>query len=432
MTAPTDLPPAAAVPTLPPVSRLGPVGRFIADNNPFYVLSAMCMLAGLFILNDSLHFSPIPLPKFLTLIITLNVYEWLLVGLSVFLLRRGILRDGAMLVLMEAFFLADVAFLNAEAYTAAKDHPALGSVINLVLFVLAAAKIAILFRASGLSLSPRSAAERNALHLYGFTLLTLALMFALPGLFWLYARHHRGNLPPHLLYAAWWAVGLLPALFALLTPSSRIFGLNSWMKAIPTLRLYALLPFLSLVAHVAVAHWVYKTPFYVDDLAPLAIGFAVFAGYFDRHFFTEPARSKYQLALPILAVCLSASPPSALIASLGPVDVSSLRLVLVAAGLVYADGLFHFRKAGFASAGVACLMFASAGPSPSAMAANLSTLANRLSDHFDGLRPKTSTHWGVLAVVGSFVLLAAGLAVSLLKRPQPQPAELSHDVPPEP
>src|SRR4051812_38779999 len=42
------------------VARPGTMKRFIVENNPFYLLSAACMLLGLMTLTNSLSFSPIP------------------------------------------------------------------------------------------------------------------------------------------------------------------------------------------------------------------------------------------------------------------------------------------------------------------------------------------------------------------------------------
>src|SRR5438132_2125711 len=80
-------------PALPdPPARIS-LYRILVEYNPFYLLSAMCMLAGVFALNNSLDYSPLPLPNLITLIVTLNCYEAMLIGLAVFLLRRGIRRD---------------------------------------------------------------------------------------------------------------------------------------------------------------------------------------------------------------------------------------------------------------------------------------------------------------------------------------------------
>src|SRR5216110_101595 len=79
------------------------LSRFIEDYNPFYLLSAACMLFGIFALNDSLDWSPIGLKKLLTMIVTLNVYEAAVIALAVFLLKRNIRRDALLLLIVEAF-----------------------------------------------------------------------------------------------------------------------------------------------------------------------------------------------------------------------------------------------------------------------------------------------------------------------------------------
>src|ERR1043165_7620667 len=127
-----------------------PLYRMFVLYNPFYLLSAMCMLAGTFALNDSLTWSPIPLRNLLTLIFTLNVYEAMLIALAAFLLRRGITRDAMMLLVLEAFFLADVGFLNMEVFTV---DARTGLIVNAVLLAGALVKVALVFRGAGVSLT---------------------------------------------------------------------------------------------------------------------------------------------------------------------------------------------------------------------------------------------------------------------------------------
>src|SRR5687768_7477091 len=90
--------------------------RLIEDHNPFYLLSAACMLFGLFAVNGSLDWSPIGLGRLISLIVMLNIYEAAVIALGCFLMRRGIRRDALMLLIVEAFFLADVGFLNMEVF----------------------------------------------------------------------------------------------------------------------------------------------------------------------------------------------------------------------------------------------------------------------------------------------------------------------------
>src|SRR2546423_11843710 len=91
----------------------------IIDHNPFYLLSAVCMLAGCIALTNSTSWTSIRLNRLLTLIFTLNIYELLMIGWAIFLIRkRRLLRDGVILLILEAFFLVDVTFLNAEIFSA--------------------------------------------------------------------------------------------------------------------------------------------------------------------------------------------------------------------------------------------------------------------------------------------------------------------------
>src|SRR3954463_15048583 len=60
--------------------------RFIVEHNPFYLLSAACMLASVLALTNSFSWSPIATRRLITLIVTLNVYEGALIALALFLI----------------------------------------------------------------------------------------------------------------------------------------------------------------------------------------------------------------------------------------------------------------------------------------------------------------------------------------------------------
>jgi hypothetical protein len=401
--------------------------RFIVNNNPFYVLSAMCMLAGLFMLNDSLHYNPIPAGKLLTLIATLNVYEWFIIGLSIFLLRRGVLRDGGLILLIEVFFLADVAFLNAELFTA---NASLAWPISVVLLGLAGAKLIVILRALEVHQPHGRITEPGTMRLvFLCSLAMLLLLFAIPGFLFEYANHHGGQVPAPILYAIWWIIGLLPALAVYLPRSQRLFGMGGRLGA---MRAYLLIPFLSLIAHVAVSHWVYKTPFYSEDLTPLALGFAIFAARCDRHEFTRLARLQFHTLLPGIAIFLSLSHDSFYSFQFAGTAWTPMRLAFLAAAFVYIDGLFVFQRKLLALPIAACLALASLGSSPQAIATNATQSATHTSSLLGRILPTTVTQWGILAMVGSFFLLAIGAAISLNRdRFQPIPAPVPPPLPPD-
>lgn len=79
--------------------------------NPLYLLSALCVLAGVFLVNRSLD--RLPADGFdgprLTLFAVIQAYELLVVAGAAFLVRRArVVRPAVLLVLLEAVFLFDV------------------------------------------------------------------------------------------------------------------------------------------------------------------------------------------------------------------------------------------------------------------------------------------------------------------------------------
>ena len=169
------------------------------------------MLFGVFAMNDSLDWSPISMGKLLTMIVTLNVYEAMLIGLAVFLLRRGIKRDAMILLIIEAFFLADVGFLNMEVFA---RNPWIGLVVNTLVLAAAAVKVLLVFRAAGMSLVDGK---------FAFVVVQLGVLFAVPGMFSIVAEPRDQHLPMFAIYAGWWLAGALPVAYAVLVGSSDVF-----------------------------------------------------------------------------------------------------------------------------------------------------------------------------------------------------------------
>jgi hypothetical protein len=372
---------------------------FLAQYNPFYFLSACCMLLGIFVLNDSLDWSPLPEDNLLILIATLNVYELALVILAAVLLRRGLVRDGTFLLLLEAFFLADAGFLNMEIFT---SDVSIGLVVNIALLVLAIVKVAMVFYASGIPLLGGT---------FPFVMAQLALLFAIPGLFAYAAEGHHGQLPMLAVYGAWWAAALMPVMYVLLNPRRRLQGLAAKVATI-----FIALPFVSLLAHLCLANWVHEVPFHPANVAPLLLGLAAWIGRYDTHVATLGWRMRMHLVLPFTAVALSAIkfPPEMTFDLLGA-EFSPLRLVLLGAALTYVDGFILHEHPNFFVASLLCFGASGVGTSVRDMSRNTADFVHYAFDSVFGIVPKTASQWGVVAVVGAFVLLAMGAGLSLLK-----------------
>ena len=401
----------------PPAPVRSPIVHFLTRYNPFYLLSACSMLFGVFAMNGSLDWDPsaVSVGRLVLLIVTLNVYEMLLIALAVFLLRRGIRRDGMMLMLIEAFFLVDVGFLNMEVF--ARDVW-VGLLVNTLVLAAAGLKAAILFRAAGIGLTDGK---------FAFTLMQLGVLFAAPGIFAIVAASRDQKLPMLALYGGWWLCGLLPVAYAQLVGNVNVFlprsdGRWAGMERIMS-RVLLALPMLSLIAHLSLAHWVYKVPFHPLHLAPLLLGLAVVAGSCTRHVLPLDLRVQAQLALPLVAIAVSAvNAPAEMIFRLWPgaapmfAGVSPLRLILFAAAMVYLEGLWRFRHAYFGFAAAGCLMLGGMGHSVGSINDNSVHLAKASSHALHRLVPKTLFAWGLVSVIASFVLLALGAMTSMIRR----------------
>jgi len=400
----------------PPAPVPNPIAKFLNQYNPFYLLSACCMLFGVFAMNDSLDWSPIAMGKLLTMILTLNVYELMLIGLAAFLLRRGIKRDAMILLIIEAFFLADVGFLNMEVFA---RNPWIGLGVNTLILGAAALKVLLVFRAAGLSVVDGK---------FAFVVVQLGVLFAVPGMFSIIAKPLDQKLPMFAIYAGWWLAGALPVAYAVLVGSSDVFRRRFDARPagvdVVVARVLLVVPMLSLVAHLCLANWIYKVPFHPLNVAPLLLGLAIAVAHSDHHVATLAWRMRMQLALPFCAIALSAIRfPSDLVFQLGGngapnagFGITPLRAILVASAMVYLDGLWLHRHAYFAWGAGLCLACAGMGQSVGSINDNSLHLAKSSSSQLLRLIPRTLFAWGFVSVVAAFVLLAIGAAVSMLRR----------------
>jgi hypothetical protein len=348
--------------------------RFLADYNPFYLLSAMCMLFGVFALNDSLDWSPLPIGNLLRMIITLNLYEGMLIALAIVL-------------------------------------------VNTLVLAAAGVKVTLVFRAAGIPLLDGR---------FTFVLMQLAVLFAVPGIFGIIAQRHDNYLHPLAIYCGWWLAGVLPVAYALIVGPSDIFrsrhdGRGGGVELIVS-RVLLVLPMLSLIAHLCLANWVYKVTFHPLNLSPLLLGLAVAVGRSDQHATTAGWRMRMQLVLPFAAVAFSAIRfPQAMVFTFAGVYVSPLRIALAGATLVYLDGLWMHRHVYFAFGACVWMTLLGMGHSVKTMNANSADLARNSADSLSRLMPRTLMEWGVISIGAAFVLLALGAMLSLLRR-EPVPA----------
>ena len=394
-----------------PVRTIHPpplIVRLVTEHNPFYLLSAACMLASCLALTNSLSWTSIPRGRLLTLILTLNVYEFALLGIALFLVtRRRLRRDGRMLLLLQAFFLADFTFLNAEVVTADLRT---GVVVNAVLFVLAAAKVGLVL----LVLRPSFTAWQ-----YAFVLVQLGAVFAAPCVFrWLDAGDGLAN--PRHFYGAWWVVGLLPALYEVLARLDRgrePLSVSPHAQAAPTLA-YLVVPFVSLLTHLGILHFVYDVRFYGAHAAPVLLGLAVVLNrYSPTSFVPRKDLLALRVLLPAMAVVVSANNPFTFPLDLTypRVTLTPLNLAVAGAFLTYVYSFLLPHAALALAAGAAAAAVYVFGPSRHQVVQVVRAAWATSEEAGRRLVPKTLADWGVIGLVASFAFLAIGFWISLRK-----------------
>lgn len=397
-------------PPRPPRPRLRDVLLgFFVHHNPFYLLSALCMIAGCYVLNAGLELRTGEVHRILILIGTLSLYELLLVALGLFLIRgRGIQRDGRTLLLLQIVFLVDLTFLNAETVTI---DLATGLVVNATLLLLALVKVAAVMK----WLSPRFPWRS-----YLMSGLMLTALFALPCV--LKVIEQDGRIAGGHFHALWWCVGLLPVLCEVIRHARRGSGDAPVMK--PALSgLYIAIGYLSVIAHLGMMHWVYRGQFHAADLTPVLLGLAAAAAYASPTRIIPTGDLRFaRFWLPLAAIlCAIAGPrPLELAVGLGGrFDLTSFHLAAMGAVAVYVYAYFWrwIRTIAVATAGVAALFLF--GPTVRQIQDAGTVAANDSMNFIWQIMPKTMLQWGMTAIGAAFVFLGIGALLSLTRPPNP-------------
>jgi len=381
------------------------LARRMTKHNPFYFASALSMFVGCYLLSRALAVAPGETAKVVALIGALNVYEGLLIGLALFLIvRRGLARDGRMLLFLESAFLVDVTLLASEVHAASRMG---GALVAGSLLALAALKIGAVARVLGVPSAP----------LFRLALPPLALLLAAPGIFAALEDARLLSLP--LVYVFWWGLAILVV--------AQAVDERRWSRDVPTTpvalgaaalrRALAVAPLLSLADHLVGAAWVQglSTPacFFGPALVALGIRSALLRAP------SQPWGGS--IWLPTAGVLISMDVPAELVVSGATgLVLSPLRATLFGAGLAYLLAFRLHRWKAFAWGGGLCLASAVAGHSVSAIAWSLGSLCRLVLLGARRALPRTTTQWGLLAVVSSFVLLAFGALVSLVRARAPE------------
>ncbi|MBC7783212.1 MAG: hypothetical protein H7144_05180 [Burkholderiales bacterium] len=388
-----------AFPPLTPVTETRPPEPIPTEPrrlNAAYVLSAICMIFGLFALNGSLDFSPLPASNLLLLIGVLNVYEILTLLIARMLHGRGILVDARTLVLVESVFLFDGAFLTSELIAV---MPSVGVPIALALLIAGTAKLAIILGVAG---------QRFTSRLGAMAMVMLAVLLAMPWMFKTIVDAHAGLLPPSGYYAGWWIAALVPI-------AAAVF----WRREDGALMhtIFAL-GAISVIAHIGTAAWVNKVTFTLDNLAPVILGIALVIGNRRLFFIRREIAIQMQILLPVLAVLVSTRNAMGMHTDLFDLTLTPLRLTLLATGLLYLHGLLRHHDWRFGVGLAGGLTLAVAGASPQAIGGTITGLIRTAIETVNRLIPRTLMQWGWVSVSSAFILLIGGTIQSMRRAQQ--------------
>lgn len=355
-------------------------------SNPFYALSASAMLLGCYMLSQALQLEAGKLRALALLMLVLQLYELLLVGLGTFLVKSGReARDGRVVLVIACVFLMNATGLSAELVAA---DLGLGGLIALALALVGALKLWWVRRQA-----PELLPGRAALVLGAHALVAVVLPVAGAQL----AAHRL--LGPAALYGVWWLTAALPlarnvlrdATLAHAGDAPRAHAAWSWM------------PCGLVLWHLWSLGYVHTLDFRFAYLAPFLLGLGLAAA---------PDAWRAKLAAPALGVLFSlAASPDLLVAVPGVGTASPARLAVVGLGVAWLYLGWRDDERWLMALPIAGAALYLLGPHSLRLArALVRTLADSL--------PRDRYGWGVLTVIASFVLLAAGARRSLQGAPR--------------
>ena len=355
------------------------------------------MLTGCYALSRALALDAGQWRPLVALMGVLQLYELLLLALALYLLRRvRNVSDARTVLLLGLMFLVDTTYLNSELAT---RDPWVAPWMALAQLAFLVPKLAVI----------RDALRLTSLRTLSLTVAQIGLLLYLPGAFsavqFMDSKVHALGLGREMLpltvYGAWWLTGVIPLLY-LWADRPEEHGTSELARAVS--RVSLLLPFASILVHLASLHWLYELPLYRAYVTPLLLGLGANAACTVLRD-AEAPQLVTQWGVPILAVLCSIEATEELSVPLGEhALVTPLRIALLAAAAGYWFSYSRSRRPSFAAGATMSLALGLSGSS-----------FTQIRVTWTNLVPETYGELGVAALVAAFALLALGLAVSLSK-----------------
>lgn len=244
-----------------------------------------------------------------------------------------------------------------------------------------------------------------------YVLFQLAALLAMPCVF---RGIDHGSVSPRNFYIVWWLIGMMPLVRE---AAVRIWGEGHSTRVSGVAGLYLGLPWVSLISHLGILHYVYDVDYMAAMAAPLLLGLTLTLNHMSPSTFgTKRELLALRVILPIIAIMVSLGSPHQLTFSFGetsPRYITTAILGISGAYLTYVYCFFLPIAIWMLGIGVVVGGSIFFGPSWIEIQRTIWRIFDWMMDVLDRMLPKTMVGWGVISVMASFFFLVIGAAVSL-------------------
>jgi hypothetical protein len=387
--------------------------EFLSYGNPIYLLSAAFMLLGCLLLTNDLSFTRVSLAQVSSLLGTIFLYQLCLFASgALLLLKRGVVRDGSILLTLDAIFLCDITFALSNYIT---TSPSAGLGLGLLLAGLGVGRVAWISSRLGLPV--------DLSRLFGVAMLLVLIPLVPAVLKW---TGPRGNPSPMIFYSLWWLVSFAGA-WLLLTVSSNGKSQDRLHRFASRLQLSTLwIAWMSLAAHLGALHWVYDVRFSAPMVSPVLLVIAVLAWRMNRSHILHWSEARMVQTLSIVAALVASGRPAGQLTShltlMGQsMSITPMMLAVVAAFLIFVFLIVQRHQLSLLCLGAMVGLWKVAGPTAEQVQAFVRNTVEQIWTALRNATPDTAAGWGVWSVVIAFGLLAVGLIFSFRKPSETEP-----------
>ncbi|MFA5793612.1 MAG: hypothetical protein WC980_00880 [Candidatus Brocadiia bacterium] len=365
--------------------------------NVFYLMSALFMILGCYLALKPFQQITRSLADLIIYFALINTYEALLVVAAIYVIvKKNVIRDGTVLLLIEGFFLVDATLMNSVYHLYSIWA---GIIFNLMILGLAALKIQLVARYLKLDF-PKA--------FYRFIGLGLAYLYLFTAFISYGIKQAYDS--TMLMFIVWSVAGLIPVVLIGIAESKEDLNRPFAEFCRKAQVAFSLIVMCLLLIHLATATWIASAPFYLCYLVTFLISFAFILPELKPRLKAANQVHWFQYALITASILFCIEFPKELIFKI-PVIMSPLRLALIMTAVVFASSYWAYKRKVYLAYSVFFIGNALLGYSFSIIWDNLTLITDRIT----GFLPDSNQKWGIFSIIAAFMLLVFGFLVSLNK-----------------